>query len=300
MKKLCYILAALALAACGAGNRAPQAGALLADLEKIAAAAPGRVGVAIISDSGDTLTLNNSADYPLMSMFKLHQTLAAAAVLDSLGAALDSTLTVAASEIDSTTWSPMLKSYSADGFQISLGELFDYTLIHSDNNASNILFGRIASAPATDSIIHRILPGAEFNISWTEAQMKAHHELAYENRTSPLAYACLLDRVFADSIVSPAKQEHIRRAMRACDTGLGRIAAGLPADTALRFAHRTGSGYVNDRGEIVAVNDGGHIVLPSGRSYVLVVLLKDYAGTQAGADSVIALVSERVSAYFGG
>lgn len=48
---------------------------------------------------------------------------------------------------------------------------------------------------------------------------------------------------------------------------------------------------------MVAVNDVAYITLPSGRSYALAVLVKDYAGTQEGAEKQIAAVSSAVYTY---
>ena len=73
---------------------------------------------------------------------------------------------------------------------------------------------------------------------------------------------------------------------------MSRIGAGLPED--VYFAHRTGSGYVNVRGEIVAVNDGGYVRTPSGKSYSIAVFVKDFGGTQADAEDAIARISESI------
>ena len=58
--------------------------------------------------------------------------------------------------------------------------------------------------------------------------------------------------------------------------------------TDAKLYHRTGSGYVNDRGQILAVNDVGLIELPDGRQLAVAILIKDYAGTQTQADAEIA------------
>ena len=42
-------------------------------LRRAIASVRGTVGIAVITDEGDTLTLNNGEPYPLMSVMKLHQ-----------------------------------------------------------------------------------------------------------------------------------------------------------------------------------------------------------------------------------
>ncbi|MBJ2194417.1 MAG: hypothetical protein JFT11_01395 [Muribaculaceae bacterium] len=55
---------------------------LAQDIATATADEPGQCGVAIIIDNKDTVAFNNKADYPMMSMFKLHEALAVCATLD--------------------------------------------------------------------------------------------------------------------------------------------------------------------------------------------------------------------------
>lgn len=253
---------------------------------------PARIGVAVITDTGDSLVVNNSDDYPMMSMFKLHEAIAVCRTLEEKGASIDTVLAVSRDELNMQTLSPMLKEYTDEVFDISVRTLMEYLLVDSDNNASNLLFERIVPVAAADSIIASLMPERGFRMSYTEAQMQRDHSLSYLNATSPLSYASLVKKVFTDSLVSAGNQEFIREMMRRCGTGNGRIAAGLPEG--VEFAHRTGSGYVNERGEVIAVNDGGYVTLPDGRSYAIAVLVKDFAGPQEDADAAIAEVSKAV------
>lgn len=268
--------------------------ALTNEIDSLLAGVPAQVGVAVILDGTDTVTVNNSADYPMMSMFKLHEAIAVCRTLGERGQTIDTVFNIPRSELHPDTWSPMLKNYTEDTVRISARGLLDYLLVHSDNNASNLLFSLVATAPQTDSIIRGITSDGAFNISYTEAQMQREHDLAYANRTSPLAYAVLVDRLFTDSLAPTPMQDFIRDAMSRCNTGTARIQAGLPDKEGVKFAHRTGSGYVNERGEVVAVNDGGQVTLPDGRSYSVAVFVKDYAGQQEDAEAVIARISEAI------
>lgn len=271
---------------------------VLADsIREVIKGKPGQFGVAVIIDSKDTITVNNTDDYPLMSMFKLHEALGVSHVLDSLGRDLDSQMVIDRAQLDEHTYSPMLKHYDSQQIEISVGRLIDYILVDSDNNASNLLFDSISSVAVVDSFVKSLVPEDRFQLLWREADMKAVHNRAYDNRSTPLAYASLVNCVFTDSLVSPAKQEHIKSAMIRCDTGLSRLSAPLKDKTGVTFGHRTGSGYVNERGEVVAVNDGGYVTLPSGESYTIVVLVKDYAGPQEDAEAVMADISRVVYDY---
>lgn len=268
--------------------------ALTNEIDSLLAGVPAQVGVAVIIDGKDTVTVNNTPDYPMMSMFKLQEAIAVCRTLGERGQSIDTVFNIPRSELHTDTWSPMLKDYTEDTVCISARRLLDYLLVHSDNNASNLLFSLVATAPQTDSIIRGITSDGSFNISYTEAQMQREHDLAYANRTSPLAYAVLVDRLFTDSLASAPMQEFIKDAMSRCNTGTARIQAGIAGKNGVKFAHRTGSGYVNERGEVVAVNDGGQVTLPDGRSYSVAVFVKDYAGPQEDAEAVIARISEAI------
>lgn len=295
VSKYCALGALALLAGCAAGQQTKEPKlleGLEAELTAFTDSLPGQFGVAVITDGGDTLTVNNRADYPLMSMFKLHESIAVCRVLDGRGVGLDSLVRIERRLLDADTWSPMLREHEEDVMDISVKELLDYILVHSDNNASNVLFDRIVSVSSTDSITRSFVSDGSFKLVYTEAQMKAEHSLAYGNVSSPLAYAEMVNKVFADSIVSASKQAFIKDAMRRCDTGMERIAAGLGADAS--FSHRTGSGYINSRGEVVAVNDGGYVLLPGGVAYTVVVMVKDFKGPQPEAEKYMAEISRRI------
>ncbi|MCX4334844.1 MAG: serine hydrolase [Bacteroidales bacterium] len=287
---LCYGMLVLS-SCCGSGNSDGYI-ELKRQLEEIVGDQPGKFGVAVIVDGKDTVTFGNSSYYPMMSMFKLHEAIAVCHALDVRRLGLDEEIEVRRGELDPDTWSPMLKEYTEDSFNVTVGKLIDYILVDSDNNASNLLFDRVISTLETDRYIRSVLPQDDFRIVYREADMKADISRSYDNRTSPLSYACLVDKLFTESVVSDVKQEFIIQAMGRCNTGMARIAAGLPEGVS--FAHRTGSGYINSRGEVIAVNDGGYVLLPSGMGYSIAVLVKDFGGEPEEAEKVIAQISKAV------
>ena len=267
-------------------------------LRSLVADAPGEIGIAVIFDGKDTVCVGDDVKYPLMSVFKLHEALAVCNELDRRGAGLDSILHISRSELADDTWSPMLKRYPAGDIDVAVGELIDNILIDSDNNASNILFDRICPVAQADSFVRSLGIADDFRLVVTEEDMHREHDKAYLNWSSPRACAELVDKVFRDSVVSESKQRHIIRAMKACDTGNARLSAGLAGKKDVTFAHRTGSGYTNERGEVVAVNDIGYVALPDGGGYSIAVLVKDYAGGQEEAERFIARISAMVYDHF--
>lgn len=263
------------------------------ELTAIADSAKGDVGIALIYD-GDTLTVNNDAIYPMMSVFKLHQAVALCRMFEENGTSLDSVMTLRRSELDPDTWSPMLKDHSDEEISLPMRRLLEYTLIESDNNASNEMFVRLMPPAACDSVIAGIIPRGSFEIRFNEAEMQADHSQAYSNRTSPLGAAILIDRVFTDTLVGKDYQDFIKSALMRCQTGPDKISAALSEREGITIGHKTGSGYRDDNGRLAASNDVAFITLPDGRHYSLAVFVKDFDGTDAEAAATIARISEAV------
>lgn len=281
----------------GAGQATGSSTEMLRDtISRIVAEYPGEIGVAIIIEDKDTVTVNDRNVYPMMSVFKLHQALAICHDFDRKGLSLDSIMTIKRNRLDPDTWSPMMKDHPEPEFSLSVKELLRYTLIQSDNNASNIMFGRLMDAARTDSFIATIIPRSSFRIAHTEEEMSADHDKAYSNHTSPLGAAMLINRLFTDSIVSREKQCFIMGALKECLTGKDRIIAPLLDKDGISIAHKTGSGYINDEGELVAHNDVAYIILPNGIRYSLAVFVKDFKGNEAQAAQAISRISAAVYA----
>lgn len=263
------------------------------ELTAIADSAKGDVGIALIYD-GDTLTVNNDAIYPMMSVFKLHQAVALCRMFEENGTSLDSVMTLRRSELDPDTWSPMLKDHSGEEISLPMRRLLEYTLIESDNNASNEMFVRLMSPAACDSVIAGIIPRGSFEIRFNEAEMQTDHSRAYSNRTSPLGAAILIDRLFTDTLVGKSYQGFIKSALLRCQTGPDKISAALSETEGITIGHKTGSGYRDENGRLAASNDVAFISLPDGRHYALAVFVKDFDGTDAEAAATIARISAAV------
>lgn len=280
-------------AAAGAEASAHEAACeQLADtLMSIAAGVPGQVGIAIIVDGQDTVTVNDADIYPMMSVFKLHQAVALCHEMDACGGSIDTLLEISRADLNEETWSPMLKDHDEPHFSLSARALMEYTLMQSDNNASNLLFSRLLPVERTDSLIATVIPRDGFSIVVSEAEMQRDHSLSYANHSSPLSTAMLLERLFDGDILSGESRDFICSALRTCRTGVDRISAPLADQPGVTVAHKTGSGYRNERGELMAHNDAAYITLPDGRHYTIVVFVKDLLGDEADASGIISRVS---------
>ena len=65
------------------------------------------IGIAVIIDGKDTVTVNNDIHYPLMSVFKFHQALALADYMGKQQQSLNFELTIKKEDLKPDTYSPL-------------------------------------------------------------------------------------------------------------------------------------------------------------------------------------------------
>ena len=259
-------------------------------LKKEAEGIKAEVGIAVLTDRGDTVTINNNTHYPMMSVFKFHQALAVADFLINRGIKIDSLITITRSDLPEGTYSPLRDEHHEQSFRISIKGLLTYTLQRSDNNACDILFHRFVSPERTDSFIHSL--GIEnFSITETEADMHRELNRCYRNWTSPLAASQLLNIFYERLSKQDYRYTFIKETMENCRTGEDRLKKPLMGKDA-KIGHKTGTGDKNSRGEIIGINDIGFVTLPSGRHYFISVFIKDSRVDAATASATIARISQ--------
>lgn len=295
MKSRLFLLLALVLTAAAPAS---AEGNLKTQLQKIIAGADARVGVAVIAD-GDTLTVNGSPDYPLMSVMKLHQAVAVARILEERGLPLTTTVHIYVQDLKAGTWSPLRDARPGGGFDMSVAELLRYTLQQSDNNACDILFDRFAAPEHVDSII-RSMGFRDFRIAATEDEMHRDLKKCRENVSSPLSAADLMDRLASGTL--PLGKEYadsIRSTLLECRTGLNRLPLPLEGSGAL-IGHKTGTSDREADGRWTGINDVGFVLLPDGRSYTLAVFISDSALGMEENEKLIADISGAVYSELSG
>lgn len=251
-----------------------------------------KVGVAVMVNNTDTLTVNNSDKYPMMSVFKFHQALAVCHHLQTKGISLDSVINISKEELRENTYSPLRDRFPEGNISISLSELMEYTLQLSDNNACDILFNRILSTKETDRYI-RSLGIDDFSIEMDENDMHENLDNCYSNWTTPMAAVRLINLFLEGGAVSGEYYDFIKRTMTECTTGIGRLPYPLK-NTAAVIGHKTGTGDKNSDGRYIGINDIGFIDLPNGDRYLIAVFVKDSAENYETTEKIIAEISSIV------
>lgn len=265
---------------------------LLEELQTFVAGKPAHIGIAVIINGTQTVTVNNDRRYPLMSVVKFHQALAVADRCRERRLPLDTRLWITARDLAPDTWSPLRDARPGGDFGISIADLLRATLQQSDNNACDILFDRICSVKDTEAYIHS-LGGGDCAIRATEAEMHADLANCRKNWTTPLAAARLLESFLTRDILPPASRAFIKAAMTGCATGRDRLARPLGGTGAI-LGHKTGTGDRGADGRLMACNDMGFVLLPDGRRYVIAVFITDSSATDAATARMLADISALV------
>ena len=252
-----------------------------------------RIGIAVIINGKDTVSVNGTREVPMMSVFKFPQSLAVADFCLKNNIELSDSIAIKGDEIKENTWSPMRERYGVRELKLPLTELLDYTLQQSDNNACDILFRFIGGTSVADSLM-KSLGYEDILISHTEDEMHRDPYLCYLNRSTPIAMARLFDLFYRQDMrrESPV-HEFIAASMMSCQTGLDRLPAPLILTDA-KIGHKTGTGDINSQGRIMAVNDAGYIFLSDKTGYAIAVFVADSAYDMAETSKIIADISDIV------
>lgn len=261
---------------------------LEAEILKITEGADARIGVALIVDGQDTLTVNNDYGYPLMSVMKLHQAIAITSYLEEKGRSLDETISITNRDLKPDTWSPLRDRYPEGNVRMSIRELLCYTLQQSDNNACDILFSRILGTDGVDSLL-RTAGVKDFAIAATEDAMHRELSRCQDNWSTPLSTAEMLDRLVAGRL--PLDENgFIIETLLDCRTGANRLPLPLQG-TEARIGHKTGTSDLGKDGRWTGINDAGFVLLPDGRRYTLVVFISGSAMSMEATEKIIADIS---------
>ncbi len=252
----------------------------------------GEIGIAVIINGTDTVTVNNDIRYPLMSVFKFHQALSVANFLHENKISPDSLLFIPRKAMKQNTYSPLRDTHPDGNFHISIKELLTYTLQKSDNIACDLLFSLIGGTQYTDKYI-RTLGSEQFAITQTEDDMHRYLNACYQNWSTPLESARLLDIFISTALPYTEMQAFIKQVMVSCQTGTDRLVKPL-LKRQCTIGHKTGTGDRNVYGEIIGINDIGFVTLPDGQRYTIAVFIKDWKGNEADAARLITNISETV------
>lgn len=287
MKKLLFLFSAIVVAF----PMFSQNEVLRNKIQKIIQGKDATVGVALIVDGKDTLTINNNFRYPTQSVYKFHLALAVLDYLNKNNLTLDHQLYVKKGDLLPNTHSPLRDDYPQGEMYLSVADIIRYTVSKSDNNGCDILFRLVGGTAVVDRYI-RGLGLSEFAIAATEEEMHGPWEVQYTNWSTPYTAAQALEIFRTQDILPQPFHDFLWDALAGTTTGGNKIKALLPEGTFV--AHKTGSSYRNAEGLNAAENDIAIIQLPDGRYYSLVVFVADSMESNDVNCGIIAQISKAV------
>lgn len=253
------------------------------------------VGVAVIFDGKDTLTVNNKYRYPMMSVYKFHQALAVLDYLNKNNLPLDTKIPVSQSDLSADTYSPLRDEKPSGNYDMSVGDLLKYSVSYSDNNACDILFKYMGGTQVVEDYV-KSLGVEDIAIVATEQKMHESPENQYLNWTTPLECARLLEKFTKQNILSEEHTAFLKNLMIETTTGKDKIKYLLPDN--VKVGHKTGSSFRNEFGIQVAENDVAFITLPNGKQYSVAIFVMNSREDDKTNTSLISSISRVIYDYY--
>ena len=222
------------LAACATAWAAEPPFRTLAQLERRAG---GRLGVAVLdTGSGEQWAHRGDERFGMCSTFKLPLAAAALARVDA--GSWQATDALLLREADIVGHAPVTRARVKEG-RMNLIDLAQAAQTHSDNGAANLLLRRLGG-PAAFTAWLRTQGDASTRIDRMEPEMNHVVQGDLRDTTTPAAMAALTARLALGDALQPASRERLVGWMRATETGLRRLRAGLPKDW--NCGDKTGTG----------------------------------------------------------
>ena len=293
-----------------------------AEIRRIAAAAGGEVGLAAwrLDGAGPRVLFNADQVFPMASSYKVAVAGALLSRVDAGTLTLDKMLSVTPNDyVESDV---IATGLIHPGVSLSVQNLMELMLTHSDNTATDILMAAAGGAGAVTAWIRGLgitglrvdrdtagilrdffeLPNGTFSEALAVARKAdpkieergSHPNPAYDNdprdTASPKAMAELLTKIFAGHALSPASTKVLIGMMERCHTGDARIRARLPTGTVVADKTGTLGG---------SLNDVGVITLPEGKGQVVTaIFIKKSDLPFAEREKLIADLSRTIYDYF--
>ena len=88
-----------------------------------------RIGVAVIINGKDTVSVNGNRDFAMMSVVKFPLALTVAHWINTNGMSLNDTVTFSEKAMKEDTYSPMLKKYGKSRNTMTIRELLEWSLV---------------------------------------------------------------------------------------------------------------------------------------------------------------------------
>lgn len=251
------------------------------------------IGVSVIYDNQEILSVNNEQPYPLMSVFKFPLALA---VLDNLkknGLSPETTVFIRRSDLLQNTYSPLRDKHPQGELDMSINELLKYSVSISDNNACDILLHYIGGTQVLEDYIKSL--GIDMTIAATEKEMNENTASPYSNHSTPVSAVRLMELFLEGKLLPDAFNKSLENILTETSTGSDKLKGLLSQEVVV--GHKTGSSPRTEAGLKIGDNDMGFVRLPNGEHYSIAVFVKESMESDAVNARIIAEISKAVYDY---
>src|SRR5258708_5637190 len=261
------------------------------DLERIAAAAGGRVGVsAVLIESGEHLALHGDQAFFMASVVKFPVALRVLDLVDENKLRLDQKVQVKAS--DRAPGVTTLDGRFKPGALFTVRELLEFMILNSDNTACDVLLRLCGGPPAVQSRL-QVLGIQGIRVDRTEKEIataysESHAQFLKDVRdtSTPDAMAALLAKFERGAALKPATTAFLRDLMERNPTAPNRLKGLLPPGTVV--AHKTGTSRA------AATTGVGIITLPGGAGHIAIAVFSNRAKAGVDVERTIAEIAKAV------
>ena len=275
----------------GDRNQSEQVGELQRQIEQIASAAKGKVGVAaVVLETGETVSLNPHDHFPMQSVYKLPISMAVMKLVDAGKLKLEQKVRVTKDDFGSRGQHSPIRDKHPNGVEMSVRDLLRYAISESDGTASDVLMRLTGGAGAVQAYLTELKITDMFVLN-TEKELGQDWQVQYRNFASPEAAVALLRALHERQGLFESSQSLLLKYLIDSTPGQKRLKGLLPAGT--NVAHKTGTSGTQ-KGITAATNDIGIITLPNGRHLAIAVFVADSPADEATREGVIAKVAKAV------
>ena len=259
-------------------------------IEQIASAAKGRVGVAAeVLETGESISLNPHEHYPMQSVYKLPIGMAVLAQVDAGKLTLDQPVRVEKTDFVRIGQRSPIRDKNPKGVELSLRELLRYAVSESDGTASDVLL-KLVGVDGVSKYLNE-LGINEILVANSEKEIGQDWETQYRNWATPAGSVQLLRSLHERRGLSETSQQLLYKFMIETPTFPNRLKGLLPKTAVV--AHKTGSSGASN-GITAATNDIGLVTLPNGHHLAIAVYVSDSPVDLVTRERVIAQIAKAV------
>jgi beta-lactamase class A len=246
----------------------------------------GRLGVAALDlRDGRFIGQRENERFALASTFKLPLVMAILSRADHGLERLDRAIRYGAADV--LPYSPVVAAHVRER-SLTVAQLCAAAIEHSDNAAANLLM-RTLGGPAGVTSYLRMTGDPVTRLDRTEPALNTAAPNDPRDTTTPRAMANLLARLVREPVLSAPSKARLFAWMRAAETGLARIRAGVPRSWPA--GDKTGTTQT-------AANDVAIVWPPHSAPIVLAVYFANVTAPDAERDAAIASVARTVARSF--